>query len=524
MLLHRLKAQNRITAEKKPSNNNNPNVTYFNLITKMLNTRATSFLIECIFDKYKEIVETQNSLSFSDFVSLNLNTRTSDENLKTLLLRHFKHLKFECNQTSEAALHAEKSFRTREQPPAKLISPTNKEATNTYDEYGDSQVREDSSFASLFRINSSSFVVLNYSTIFWCFLVLVISILFLSVLFAYFIIKLQQKKREQKMGTKQSKSVSPSVFSSIRKKIFKLLNRLTGDDSQKSGHEATQSNSQTRAYNKHQHKYLLDNPNLKLKSKKQTRLKTSVNHKSSVFSNVNSESTRSSSIESSCTKIYDETSSEACSNKTPGYFHSHVWEKDFFQLKTEGNSTEEPVYDLFLVYNKADRELVENVIAPILQGRPYNYKISLQHNANTSGNLASNATQELIAWSHHQNRSDYYNLNLVEQFIDLINASSFVLFVLSKNLFTELEYRLSIETPKHKKLVLLADDIHDSIAENLLQPGQIFRGNFRKSDVSRKGICFEESGREPDTQILKLSNRLGSSESHHQLYNKQFGN
>jgi Leucine-rich repeat (LRR) protein len=506
---------NRLSPEKKLNN-----MTYFSLIKKMLNTRATSFLIECIFDKFKELAESQANLSFSEMVSLNLNTKTSDEHVKVVLLRHFKRLKFECNQTNEFRhVVPEKTFRTREQPPFKLVSSANTDDDFFTDDYeiNDGKLKEEEAGA-FFRLKSS-FIVLNYTTIFWCFFILVLSILFLSVLFSYFIIKFQQKKRERKSGSKLNKN--SSVLSCIRKKILKVLNRF-GSDGEKSEREMTQSvnNSNQRYYNKHQNKYLLDNP--KLKSKKFNKIKVS-HHKSSVTSNENSESTRSISIGSSFTKIYDETLSEACSNKTSGYFHSHVWEKDFFQLKTDCNSMDQPIYDLFLVYNKADRDLVENVIGPILQSKPYNYKISLQHNTNIHNNPTS--TQELMPWSHH-NRANYYNLNLIEQFIDLISASSFVLFVLSKNLFTELEYRLSIETPKHKKLVLLADDIHDSIAENLLQPGQIFRGNFNMSDQQRKSICFDDHDKNMnesngDTRILKLTNRLSSNEINSKVYSKQ---
>ena len=172
-----------------------------------------------------------------------------------------------------------------------------------------------------------------------------------------------------------------------------------------------------------------------------------------------------------------------------------------------------------------ERALIETVIGPVLKGRPYNYKIALQHDTQTSrGGDSSKATsQELVAWRHSTSRGNYYNLNLVEQFVDIINASSFVLFVLSKSLFTELEYRLCIETPKHKRLVLLADDIHDSIADSLLAPAQIFRGNFNFDfEQCRKGNRFgfnaeaEKSLLEADpltmksSRLLKLSNSLSN--------------
>lgn len=62
--------------------------------------------------------------------------------------------------------------------------------------------------------------------------------------------------------------------------------------------------------------------------------------------------------------------------------------------------------------------------------------------------------------------------------ISYIKNSSLVLFVLSNNLFTDVECQLAAETPKKKKLAILADDIHESVAEQMLKPHKIFRGIF----------------------------------------------
>jgi hypothetical protein len=515
----------------------NSSMTYFNLIKRILNTKSTSYLIECIFDKFKEIAEDQHDLSASDIVSLNLNTKTSDEYLKLTLLRHFKQLKTACNETLTGMPDIN---RLREQSASKMMSLSQAEIDQNLVEYDlnldETKLKEDKDKNTMFFRIKSSLIVLNYSTIFWCILILVLIILFFSLLFACCLIRFQQKKRQKKLGTKIDRK--KSIFDSLHTKISKLLKRHKwshsdeGEEEEKE--EMSRSNSQ-RIYNKKQSKYLLDNPKLKFKSKNVNRLK--INHPnalSDVNSNETSDSLRSSSIESSSTKIFDETSSEGYSfnRTTSGLFHSHIWEKDFFQLKTDSNlSTEEkPMYDLFLVYNKIDKDLVENMIGPVLQSRPYNYKIVFQHEHNKCHNFNSTTNQELITWN--QMRSNYYNLNLIEQFVDLVNVSSFVLFVLSKNLFTELEYRLSIETPKHKKLVLLADDIHDSIAENLLQPGQIFKGNFNFNDHHRRMLSLDindgvESKRTykqefttKNTRLLKLSNSLSNQSSFH-AYNKQ---
>lgn len=41
-----------------------------------------------------------------------------------------------------------------------------------------------------------------------------------------------------------------------------------------------------------------------------------------------------------------------------------------------------------------------------------------------------------------------------------------------------MECQLAAETPKKKKLAILADDIHESVAEQMLKPHKIFRGIF----------------------------------------------
>ena len=64
------------------------------------------------------------------------------------------------------------------------------------------------------------------------------------------------------------------------------------------------------------------------------------------------------------------------------------------------------------------------------------------------------------------------------EYLDYIKSSSLVLFVLSKNLFGETEQNLSVQTPKRKKIAILADDISEKVAEQLLKPNKIFRGNF----------------------------------------------
>jgi hypothetical protein len=81
---------------------------------------------------------------------------------------------------------------------------------------------------------------------------------------------------------------------------------------------------------------------------------------------------------------------------------------------------------------------------------------------------------------HISNTSNITNDNL----IGLMKQSSFVLFVVSKNLFTSVEYDLAAQTPKPKKLAILADDISESVADKLIQPNKILKATFNLTNMS----------------------------------------
>lgn len=116
-----------------------------------------------------------------------------------------------------------------------------------------------------------------------------------------------------------------------------------------------------------------------------------------------------------------------------------------------------PYYDLFLVYNKLDSCLVTKLISPIFRSKPYNFKLILQHD---------------------KIRLDDENL------AKYVINSAFVLFVLSKNLFSDFEYDLAHKLPRNKKLAVLADDVPETLAEKLIQPGRILRGTFNLENMS----------------------------------------
>ena len=131
--------------------------------------------------------------------------------------------------------------------------------------------------------------------------------------------------------------------------------------------------------------------------------------------------------------------------------------KNVYTLKNANLS-----YDFFMIYNKVDANLVHNQIAPILIAKPYYYTIALQHIIKLS-NVADNT---VVLKSYH----------------DYIKSSSIVVFIVSKNLLTELEYKLVCKTPKDKRVVILIDDINESVVKKLIKPKRIIKWQFSEMD------------------------------------------
>ncbi len=151
-------------------------------------------------------------------------------------------------------------------------------------------------------------------------------------------------------------------------------------------------------------------------------------------------------------------------------------------------------YDIFIVYNKLDSDLVHNVIAPILRSKPYNFSVILQHSTynkcqSTINSINSNTTSE------ESLHSSFYSLSCDSSNdfnVSFIKSSTLVLFVLSKHLLTEFEYNLSVKTPKHKKLAILADDLSVEICENILKPKKILRGQFDLDKMTFNFHCAKK--------------------------------
>jgi len=122
-----------------------------------------------------------------------------------------------------------------------------------------------------------------------------------------------------------------------------------------------------------------------------------------------------------------------------------------------------PVYDLFIVYNRLDSNLVTRLIVPAFTKKEFNFSIVLLHKTEKDSSQVDRFKTQKVDQSD-KNTQQQQVLTFDEQ-IELINSSSFVLFVLTENFFTEHEYKISSATPNEKKIVVLADDINDSFVE-----------------------------------------------------------
>jgi len=176
------------------------------------------------------------------------------------------------------------------------------------------------------------------------------------------------------------------------------------------------------------------------------------------------------------------------------------------EIDEEDEETSKINYDIFIVYNKLDSDLVHNVIAPILKSKPYNFTVALQHclyktqsadTSITSSSLKTNSTT--VIENFNSMTSSFYSLSCdsIQANDDLsgslIKSSSLVLFVLSNHMLTDAEYNLSMRTPKNKKFVILADEINPEVAESILKPKKILRGQFDLDKMTFNFFCANAS-------------------------------
>ena len=151
-------------------------------------------------------------------------------------------------------------------------------------------------------------------------------------------------------------------------------------------------------------------------------------------------------------------------------------EKNNMNLKNNFklNKTKKLNYDFFMIYNKLDADLVHNLIAPILKSKPYYYAIALQHIIkllNTSDNSISD----------------------VSNYQDYIKSSSYVVFIISKHLLTDFEYKLVCKTPKYKRVVILIDSINESVVRKLIKPKKVIKWQFLGLNDNKNNDCIMKS-------------------------------
>lgn len=170
-----------------------------------------------------------------------------------------------------------------------------------------------------------------------------------------------------------------------------------------------------------------------------------------------------------------------------------------------------PVYDLLLVYNKIDADFVHKIIAPILRSKPYNFRLVLEHDE------ANNNVENDDYHDEEESRSNVETK--IDSLLALSKQCSFVLFVLSKHLFTGIEYDLAAQTPKQKRLAMLADDVSESVAEKVIQPCRILKAtfnlnsmtfNFKSVPTSNSACCHMDS---ESTSSTVASSSLANEEA-----------
>lgn len=114
-------------------------------------------------------------------------------------------------------------------------------------------------------------------------------------------------------------------------------------------------------------------------------------------------------------------------------------------------SSAESLFDIFLVYNKLDYDLVHNVIAPLLRS-----------NRHTR-----------LAFEHFDR--DNKDPTDFERLLRISGQSEGVMFVFSRNSLTKLEYELIARTPHIKRMAMLVDGyMFGTIKEGVIDPNKVF--------------------------------------------------
>jgi hypothetical protein len=129
-------------------------------------------------------------------------------------------------------------------------------------------------------------------------------------------------------------------------------------------------------------------------------------------------------------------------------------------------------HDLFLVYNKLDTECVKNLIGPIFRSTPYELRVAFLHDYDWSRYHRADGGSESSLSGH-----DVVN--------ELVCNATFVIFIFSKNFFTNYEYGLLLQVAREKRLGIVIDSVvSDSLVRELIDPSRILKCSLDDDDES----------------------------------------
>jgi hypothetical protein len=210
-------------------------------------------------------------------------------------------------------------------------------------------------------------IVLNYNTIAICILVLIVLIAVFSIIFAFLI------NRVQSSSSKPASIVGSNKNLTITTPVSHLNASINCQQQQKQ--------SPNHHHQHHHHHHLHPNSRLRrlVKSIKRKFFKL-VSHANEAFTlATHRRRFRRQNHANNATDMLDLEYKLGKSNRkvlmindfssTQNHRHHHLHHQE----------QQQHLYDLFLVYNKIDAELVHKIIAPILRSEPYNFKIFLEH-------------------------------------------------------------------------------------------------------------------------------------------------
>ena len=532
----------------------NSNMSYLNLIREFLGRKTSLNTVKCIFEKLKQALLQNAESKNKKIESLNLLDKASDDDFKFVLAKYLNKFKSSClNENNKSGENINKQ--NEEATSERVVNSKNKSKSIVYRlDAKDERLNEEAkpnanvnhnnndyveyynslnSYLKAEKANSddkksmhekSPFVLLNYTTIIGFSAILIIIIIVFSILISLLLIKIDKNNSKYNYNIRSNKkhdsmscvrSIFFCIFNSLRSRLNSSFNASLLNNKFANGYENNSSSANYKPYNQ------IIKREIAIKDRSDANTKNKIlNFFRFMGENRKQNKTikKQNNIYDSVMINYDKKSSSffyTNANKTLSPDDCESFEsthKNIFQIKQAMDLDNE--YDVLICYNQNDKNLVENVIAPILLG--YNLKIVLQHKYKANIENTIRNKHQLLSL----NENNKSNKMLQAQLIDLVHSSSFVLFILTKNLFSETEYRLSIETPEHKKLVLLADDVNDAIAESLLQTKQILREKFNLENFTYD--YFKNSSDFQHKNLLKYTNKL--SNSHKSFKNLKYNN